>query len=106
MVFEAFVDKVVDFVWNLFGLVEEDLFFVILPVQGQIFDADVVPVVLELRTGRVDDARHLIRDDELKILCTNLIADEQPILDLDDANEVLIGILNIRLFIVYVPLRN
>lgn len=63
-------------------------------------------MILELRTGRIDDAGNFVCDDELKVLSANLIADKQPILDLDDAYEVIIRVLYVRLFIVYVPLRN
>ena len=65
MVFQALIDEIINFVWYFFSFVKKDLFFVILPVQGQIFDANIVPVVLELRTSSVDNARHFICDDEL-----------------------------------------
>ena len=90
VVVQAFVDEVEDLVRYLLTFIEQHLLLVILPVQREVLDANVVPVVVQLRTSRIHDLSHLIRYDEFQVLRAYFIAHEQTVLDLDDSNVVVL----------------
>jgi hypothetical protein len=64
VILEGLVHEIVDLVRYFFSFVEENLLFVILPVEGEILDANAVPVVGELHTRGVYYALNLVRNYE------------------------------------------
>ena len=62
------VNEVVNLVCNPVLLVKQYLVLMILPVEGQIDDADVLPKILYLLAGAIDYMRYLVRHDKLQVL--------------------------------------
>lgn len=70
------------------------------PEEGEVGDADGLPVVRDLLARAVDDVRHLIGHDEFKVLNAlskdfsylggELVSDEEPVFDLDGADHVVV----------------
>ena len=60
MVLESLVHEVEDLIGNLLPLVKENLLLVVLPVKGQVIDADAVPVVGQLHACSVHDSLDLV----------------------------------------------
>jgi hypothetical protein len=53
MVFNSLVYEFVNFVWYFFGLVEQSLLLIILPVKSQVLHANSLPKIAQLSPCRV-----------------------------------------------------
>lgn len=70
--------------------VKHDLVVLVQPEEGEVCYADGFPVIRDLFAGAVDDMRHLIGHDELKILGRELVANEETVLYLYSTDHVII----------------
>jgi len=68
MIFERLIHKIENFIRNFLCFVEENLFFVILPVQRKILNTYCVPVICKLHAGCVHNSLNFIWNQEFKIL--------------------------------------
>ena len=68
MIVNGFFHELVDLLGDFLSSVEECLFLIVLPVQGQIEHAYCLPEIAQLRTSTVDNSSHFVGDDELEIL--------------------------------------
>ena len=97
MIFECLVHKIVNFVWNFFSLIEEDLFFVVLPIQCKILDANTVPMISKLHSSGIDHALDFVRNDKFEVLSSILITNEKSVLDFDHTNQIVfLGFLQLK----------
>lgn len=90
MILERLVHKLVDLIRDLFLLVEQDLFFIVLPVQSEVLHSNAVPVIGKLHSRRINDPLDFIWNDKLKVLSSIFIADKKTILDLDHSHHIFV----------------
>lgn len=88
MIFECLVHKIVNFVWNFFSLIKEDLFFVVLPIQGKILDANTIPMISKLHSSGIDHSLDFVRNDKFKVLSSILVTNKETILNFDHTNQI------------------
>lgn len=62
------LNEVKDLLGGEVFLVEEDLVFLVEPVEGEIDDTNGFPVVGDLPACTVNDVRHLVSNNKLQIL--------------------------------------
>jgi len=86
VILECFVHKVENFIRYFLLLIKKNLFFIILPVEGEILHANAIPVVCELHAGSVDHPLDLVGNDEFEVLCPIFITNEETIFYLDHSN--------------------
>ena len=67
----------------LLVIIEEDLILLVQPVELEVCDADGLPMIGYLPAGAVYHMRDLVGHHEFEVLCGELIADKQPVLDFD-----------------------
>jgi len=97
VVFNGFLNEFENFVGNLLLRVKQCLLLIVLPVQREVNNSNRLPKIAQLGSGRVDDASHFVSDNELDILGTEFITNEESILDFYDTNHVVLFILLLRL---------
>lgn len=59
------MDEVIDFVRCFVSTIEEYLVFLIKPRVGEVLDADIGPLILDLPAAAIDNPRHLVRNNKL-----------------------------------------
>jgi len=85
---QSLLDEDEGFVGYDITLIKDDLAISINPVVSQIGYANALPMVRNLATRTIDDACHLVGNNELQILRRQLITDKEPILDLDSPQDL------------------
>lgn len=90
MVLKSLVHELVNFVWDFLLFVEQDLFLVVLPVESEVLHSNAVPVVCKLHSCGVHDSLHFVGDDELEVLSSILVADEETVFYFDHSHHVFI----------------
>jgi len=88
MVFKCFLHKVEYLVGDLLSLVKQNLFLIVLPVEGEVLDPDAVPVVGELHSRGVHDAGHFVGYYKFEVLGSVFVADKKTVFDLDHADKI------------------
>jgi len=68
VVFNCLVYEFVNFIGDFFGLVEQGLLLIVLPVESQVLDANSLPKIAQLSPRSVDHPSHLVSNYKLKIL--------------------------------------
>ena len=97
MIFECLVHKIVNFVWNFFSLIKENLFFVVLPIQCKILDANTVPMICKLHSSGIYHSLNFIRNDKFKVLSSILVTNKETILNFDHTNQIVfLGFLKLK----------
>ena len=90
MVLKCFIHEIEYFIGYFLLLIEEYLLLVVLPIECQVLDTNAVPVVCELHTRSVHHSLDFVRDDKLQVLRAIFVANEETVLDLDDANQIVL----------------
>lgn len=70
-------------------VVEENLILLVEPVELQVGDPNRLPVIGYLPPGAIDYMSNLVGHHEFKVLCGELIADKQPVLDLNGTDHII-----------------
>ena len=68
MVINGFFNEAVDLIRDALLCIKEGLFFIVLPIESEIQDADIFPEISKLRACRVNDACYLVRYHKFQIL--------------------------------------
>ena len=79
------INEILNFIGNLITLIKQQLPVVVEPVKGEVFDTHRSPLILDLSPSTVHDVRDLVDCQEFEVLGGVLIAEEQPVFDLDSA---------------------
>jgi hypothetical protein len=105
VVVDSLLHELINLFGDLLGCIKQCLLFVILPVECQVEYADRFPEIPKLSASSVDDSCDLVGDDKFKILnktktvkrtlfatylCSQFIANEEPVLDLDHSDDVVV----------------
>lgn len=80
-VFECCLNKMESFVGNHITLIQNYLTFRIHPVVSQVGHSNHFPSVNNLAATTIDNTCNFVGDNELQILCCELISDEQSVLN-------------------------
>ena len=79
--------------------VQHNLIVLVEPEESEICDPDGFPMIRYLLPSTVDDVCDLIGNDKFQILRSKFITDEQPVLDLDRADHVIVKYLLLLLLL-------